>query len=688
MTVGALWERLPPELLRAIVEESSSSLQAYLQLLGLSHATRAGIRGTLREISFVEPDPVLVDIFRPTTDAVAALVGPCKNITRLSFPEGTDVRGVLIQSGAAGWVDETFGGHTQLAVLSHFPTCSEPDVEQILSHLSGLVELTVNKWFGMSAGLLAALARSCPGLRVLRCSLRATGLDLAAALAPLSDVLNEVDLQDTPRSSENLEALVRNLSAVTSLRLPRCASAALEPLALHLTSLDLNDVIPNDRDLPGPLLCRLKKLSLRLGDPFSAPLTRLLAANQATLSSLSLMFLRHMGSDEQSLVASLRALPHLASLHLSGYSFSALPPDLVDRLEHLSIRLKATPEPVHITSSRLRQLDLSEGPVSGLVLHCPALVEFRARCHLVVFQCPRLRTLSLPSRFLDGATYTLPDLEAFDWLAEYGGTRWMDPAWLLTGSPRLRSLSGVRLTRPDLLAMLGACRSLVRLKDLYLYVTQLPNPLVLRLPGQLEHLDLNIEGEAFGADGLDLQVEAPGLLGFSLTVAQARVRLGNCPSLVRLGLRSWRSPMLFQVDEALDGTRVMQPRKLHARGLETASLIGLLVRHGSRLRDMVLRGIQVAGVWPQLMGDLSALPWLSNLHIEVAGASPEVSLSCPQLRRLKLGMVPGGVKVVLACPLLEKLSGIERTSPQLAFALPAPNLSELLDDDDDDDFWS
>ncbi|KAJ4462584.1 hypothetical protein PAPYR_565 [Paratrimastix pyriformis] len=653
-------ERIPPELLRAIVEASSSPLLAYLQLLSLSHVVRTSIRGTLREISFdiESSDPILLAL-RPTitTDALAALVGPCKTLRDLSLPLSEGWCDTF--DGAedtAGWVDETFGGHTQLAILTHLPALPGPTIERVLSHLPGLVELTVGL-FQMSTRLLGALARSCPGLQVLRCSAddRADPAQLAA-LTPLSGVLRQLEFWNVPKSVEHLAAFVGSLTAVTSLRLPRCPPAALEPLAPHLSSLELSGMM-DEADLPGPWLCHLETLSLNLRT-FSAPLTRLLAANQATLRSLTLVL---KAADAPSLATSLRALPHLTHLQLSvdeaDCSFSALlPPDLVDRLGSLIISIHTT-EPVHIASGRLQHLRFYPGmnmdATSGLTLDCPALVELDMNGRLTALRCPRLRALRLPIQGLDGVA-PMPDLEKIVQYPRWWGSRapQTDPSILLAGSPRLRELSGVHLTEPDLLARLCACRSLVRLERLFLDVTRLPNPLVLRLPGQLEHLDLVIESS--GETEITGQVQ---VLEFSLAVDQSlssvRVRLHNCPHL---------------------------PRSLSVEGeggLDAACLLGLLTRHGARLHEIAVEVLRAASAseewWQQLMETLSGLP-LTRLSLDVFRAPSPLSLAYPRLRKLTLHSLPDEAKVVLACPLLEQLGGIGDPSRQLVLALPAPKL--------------
>ncbi|KAJ4462598.1 hypothetical protein PAPYR_583 [Paratrimastix pyriformis] len=706
-----LWERLPPVLLGAIVEASSNSLVAYLQLLSFSHVVRTSVRGTLHKFSCPSTDPLALAI-RPIIppDAVAALVGPCKALREFSFPLDEEWCEIIGEAASAGgWVDETFGGHTQLSILTPIPALPEPLVERVLSHLPGLVELTV-EMPQMSTLLLAALARSCPGLQRLRCSLDDT--THLAALAPLSGVLKDLDLRMA--NSKSLAAFVPSLSAVTSLKLPPCPPAALEPIAPHLTSFELGGRSP-EADLPGPWLCHLETLSLNLR-AFSARLTRLLAANQATLRSLSLVL---ETADAPSLAASLRAMPHLTHLHLSvceaSCSFSALlPPDLVDRLERLDICIHAR-ESVRITSSRLQHLRFlfgaRTGPASGLALVCPALVDLEMNGPLISLRCPRLRTLKAPAQGMAGAV-PMPDLEAIKQCSSSSALQTELALLLLTGSPRLRVLSGVRVAQPQVLARLCACQSLVRLEQLHLDVTRLPSPLVLRLPGQLEHLDLLIEsGDDYADDDvgddddddetpplppLDLQVEAPGLLVFSLSIENqslpsVRVRLHNCPRLVRLGLHSPAALLSLQLDEnAEDGVVMqMQPRCLSVEGesiFDAANLLGLLTRHGARLRDIMLGVLRVASddVWPQLMEALSGLPRLAVLNLDVSGAPSPLSLACPQLRELDLYGLPDEAKVVLACPLLEQLDGIGDPSRQLEllrdseFHLRAPTTSANL----------
>ncbi|KAJ4462574.1 hypothetical protein PAPYR_552 [Paratrimastix pyriformis] len=632
------------------------------------------------------------DLKPPTTDALAALVGPCKNLRKLAFPKGwMDFDGAK----QAGWVDEAFGGHTQLAVLDlpSFPA-TEPDIERILSHLPGLVELTVYPRLHMSTRLLAALARSCPGLQRLRFSVVTDPQPDFAALGPLSGVLNELDIQFGSTCEESLIALVPTLTAVTSLNLPpRCPPAALEPIASHLTSLELGGVLSEEKDLPGPWLCHLEALSLGLATTsLLAPLARLLAANQATLRRLTLSC---GAPDAPSLMVALRTLSNLTHLELSmplaRCSLSALlPPDLVDRLERLYLCVRAADDSFLIASSRLKSLRMmvmDTAPCPGLALDCPALVELNLsgipNCRLTSLRCPRLRSFLGSGKSLAGAALLMP-MPALE-VVDFGSASSLnDPAWLLAGSPppRLRELSGVRLTRPDLLASLSTSGSLVLLKELHLDVARFPNPLVLRLPGQLEQLVLHIEGErAAGGESqlprVDLQVEAPGLLEFFLDIhgndfkSSVGVWLRNCPRLAHLSFGSSISSVSLQTDDEEGAPQLLD---LWApNGDFDASMLGLLTRHGARLRDIEFKGA-APEVWPQLMMALSGLPRLTSLTINRFWASFPLLLACPQLRTLSVPGLPEETNVVLACPMLERIGGIRDPSRQLVLALPAPNL--------------
>ncbi|KAJ4462113.1 hypothetical protein PAPYR_1291 [Paratrimastix pyriformis] len=684
-------EFLPSELLLKIVETSFYPLFTYTQLLSLSHAPRTIIRGTLREMSFEEPDSVLSlrDSATVTTDVLAALIvslGGASSIFRAAPTACTN-----------SWVEEAFAGHDRLAILVDLPSSDLflPTAELILNHLPCLGELHLRGT--LSTRFLATVARACPNLQALRCSVVSDPPDVAALL-PLAGSLQQFHFGgSTPFPSVGgMAALVRSLSAVWRLKICGCPSSALEPIAGHLTRLTLDRL----DDLPGPWLCRLERLSMspRLHS-FPAPLASLLAANQATLSRVALT----TSLASQDLVASLNALPRLTHLKLSG-SLPDLPPALLDRLVRLTMTRweRVSTRHVRIASSSLQELRLLTRPGPGfrLSLRCPSLVTLfmpwlsrRWPGQLVELDCPRLRSISgVPEHFVGPAT-AMPQLEAVRGRCDPG---WL--AHLMADAPRLRELHSVLVhSQPDPLARLCASSSLVNLwLDLDLDVAKLPSPLVLRLPGQLERLGVFTSSQTRGAAGgenppsapFDIQVEAPGLRFFRLShggatpamaIVPVRLRLRACPSLVVLHL-SPPGPVIADLDEGI------ALRGLHLEGkawtAAPESVLGCMTRHGARLHRVWAVSTPDVAVWTQLVGALCGLPHLTSLCLSFE--APELSLACPQLRVLELlGMAtrlladgnPVPRRLVLACPLLEELVGcIGEALGQLEFSLPAPNL--------------
>ncbi|KAJ4459885.1 hypothetical protein PAPYR_3941 [Paratrimastix pyriformis] len=681
---------LPSDLLPCIVETSYRPILTYMQLLGLSHGIRLAIWGTPRELSFTFNDGREPDLAAPTptVDALAALIGPCKNLVKLSFsPSGSpfcpNVFGCGCNEAAStGWVDETFGGHDRLTVLEYLPTTFEPSIERILFCLPGLLELHLGSKICLSTHLLSAITHSCPHLQVLRGSLDEDFPRVEhTALAPLAGSLQQLRLRGGLEMS-NLEAFVR-LSAIGTLNLSsRCPPAVLKPLVSHLTRLSVEIADDDEQSLPGPWLSHLEHLSLRsCRVSFSAPVTQLLTANQTTLRCLKMSFLCPEVNGLARVLASLDSLIQLTRLELICHELSrsgditALPLGLLGRLEHLTLGLVTSQEPFGlrpfgIASGRLQCLRLGElgFAMPALTVDCPALVELRLpRAHIdqLIFKspCPGLRLIDqLPVQF-DCPSAPMPALESLS-----AGRQ--DPVWLpglLAQSPRLRSLPGVELTRPDLLAGLCACQSLVDM-CLGLNGVQLPNPLVLRLPERLEALELSL-GNGLVAPPFDLQLEAPRLRRLDIDLAvRLRCRL-RCPALTTLGIRLKGCDIpLLELDERAP------LRSLAISGGNGAVLLGLLTRQGTRLHHVKLRPAVGASDWTQLAAALGRLPRLASLELDICNAPPPLSLACPQLRTLNL-VGTKDAKVVLACPLLEALCAL--CIRQVELALPAPNLPPI-----------
>ncbi|KAJ4461091.1 hypothetical protein PAPYR_2536 [Paratrimastix pyriformis] len=670
-------------------------MTTYVQLLSLSHPIRRAVLGTPRELLF--DDSFEGEPLRPTADALAALIGPCKGLVRLSFRSAgstldPNVYGCgCTEAACAGWVDEAFGGHDQLAVLEYLPTCSECVIERILCHLPSLVDLRLGPSTLIRTHLLAAIARCCPHLQSLRIEAAAELNDIdGTALAPLAGSLQQLRIS-SGRLPASLAPFVSSLSAVETLHLSHCPPAALEPLASHLTRLSLQlgifglfSMLDNAReeDLPGPSFIRLERLTLEGCPPSWAALGRLLAANRTTLQRLKLT-INDADTGLVPFLASLDTLPQLTHLKLifvalpPGTDFTALPPGLFGRLEHLTLGMNVpaeplTPRPFCITSDRLKCLHLLEMNIP-LTLDCPALDELHllseGRMGPLTLKCPRLRLIQdLPEQL---ESSSLPGLVS-------ASTHFCDPVWLpdlLAGSPRLWQITEMWLTRPDLLTMLCSSASLVNL-HLSLGLAQMPNPLVLRLPGRLESLWLQLSLHN-AAGPFDLHVEAPGLHLLSIEsmdagLEQLKCRL-RCPALTCLCF------MLTGCIASLElpGEGAQLRRLAIAGHWQPATILGLLTRQGSLLRHVDL--VSTDDEWPQpVIAALDGLPRLTTLGLFISNAPSPLSLACPQLRTLKFYVAEGNAdsehRVVLACPLLEVLVGLRDPSRQLELAVPAPNL--------------
>ncbi|KAJ4462533.1 hypothetical protein PAPYR_505 [Paratrimastix pyriformis] len=590
-------------------------------------------RGTPRVLSFDDKleDSTLI----PTADALAALIGPCKDLIKLSFrppgdsPDRPSAYGCgFDEASCAGWVDEAFGGHNRLAVLEYLPTFYEPVIEHILRHLPGLCELNTGE-VPITAALTTTIVRSCPRLQDLRTD--AIGYeddDVVPLLAPLVDLrrfhtLSRIFVPD------GMNKLSHSVTAVGVVFLGTFPGDAFKPLAAHLTrlSLDVDDCESDnpEANIPGRFC--------------------LLAANRATLQRIKLDFKDLDAAGLAAMVGALNDLPRLTHLQIDwgalppgSDSNVALLPGLHSQLERMALSFECDPEektprpPLHIISDRLRRLDLGDidPAVSGLTVDCPALVELRLPAvdtgGQVTLKCPRLRTLRDGPFWLNCFAPPMPDLETVS-------ARVWDPIWLLdlwAVSPRLRSLEvHLAAVGRKMLPMLAAgAASLVELA-LELDLAQMPNPLVLRLPGRLESLRLSLRN--VGAP-LDLQVEAPRLRRSVIRSVFQEIKLKCrllCPELTAL--------------------------EIEARGGHS-QITMLEVDDRAQLRSLKMT---------------PSLPRLAHLMLQISNAPSPLSLACPQLRILRLGWVGTEQKVLLACPLLEYCSN------PVELAVSAPNLPPL-----------
>ncbi|KAJ4454902.1 hypothetical protein PAPYR_10249 [Paratrimastix pyriformis] len=664
--------------------EDANTLRLYIQLLGISHGTRQAIRGTLRQISFDDmaigssPDDIKQEEDRLpplTADALAALIGPCKGLVKLSLPSrdpGLWGCGRTV-SGYVPWVDEAFAGHTQLATL-RIPTGDSlmAALPRILGHLPGLVDFQLTTCRPCDPTAVLPALTLCPCLEAVDWG----GLPFDPALllvpnpphAPLCARLRRLSLP-AASSDEKLALFIRSLARLEQLGLEECDDGTLACVGPHLTQLK----VPANKLSP---LCaegfgRLEDIEI-MDHPKTPELAiAMLRANRATLRSVSLRRCRLTGSFFEALAAC-PGLTHLdLSIRLGGcadFNLSEIPQDLLHRLESLRLheakfgghRHHRSPieSPISLASPTLRTLnmDLDLGVRATLALDCPALESLTLPTaeyyrYPLVLNCPQLR------RIAGLAEQDLAECSPMPWLtrvsyakqpASYGhldGSRAVLFDALRTGWPAVTHLDGVRLAQFDDLARLFQAAPALRHLRAKLVVSPGEGSPVLAID-RLESLDLTLTaalGKAFlaGNASMHLRVEAPRLRLLTLSenspATSIRTLAVHCPALAGLRLLRMRDLTAF--------TLASSPHSLHidrCPAMDPACLLAcLLGRHGSALRRIFLGGLSTPcrAAWIELAAALGALPRLTDLRLGNHPA-PSLCLTCPALRRLELPQDP------------------------------------------------
>ncbi|KAJ4458347.1 putative DNA topoisomerase 3 [Paratrimastix pyriformis] len=676
--------RLPPELLPTMVEASASPLHTYLQLLSLCRATRTAVRGTPpRELSFCDDedsdiDRLIAQVTVPTPDALAALVGPCKGLVRLTLPVGDVLplgRCHPEETARAPWVNEAFSGHGRLAVL-RVPSAATfmPALPGIVGHLPGLAELHLgdpDRTTIMTrrvpprvvrghiseellrsgfATLLATLGRSCPGLRVLHHTISGVPPPPEEGLA-------------------SLQRLILDWYSVDFLR----------PLASRLTQLRLlrPDIHAGLADVG---LCRLETLQLSLRANTNTLRTVILTAACDDAPEVE-------AAQVSALLGPLNGLPHLTDLtvivKVDGRNlwapshevvFGCLRPRLLDQLEHLAVHQHRTqkcychsrPSPAIRVASRslrtlcfdVRNIDLNE---TTFELACPRLEQLAMPEHDkhdgslggLVLDCPQLRSIEgFPTLGCQHQATVMPHLARVRGILRNVGIRPPYLSRLLNMAPQLRDLSPVVDcgSELDLLRRLLASDVLTRL-SLTVDADTLPDhdgaqpPCVgrtLRLPAQLERLEVHV----WYTSNIELVVDGPGLRSLRLDATTYSYSS-------RLGLADPGGPVPPLVNLAL----VVQPDRPCGPDLVENSLMedaaGSVELLGARLRRVCLKG--TFSGWPQLAAALGRLPRLADLCLKMLTSEGDLVLACPVLKRLTLSCARFR-SVVFDCPLLEIIS--------------------------------
>ncbi|KAJ4457622.1 hypothetical protein PAPYR_6872 [Paratrimastix pyriformis] len=690
--LAVLFLRLPTELLLTVVEASSAPLRTYLSLMSLSHAIRMAIRGAPQELFFgAIPDRYRIEFFVDvesipilTADALAAIVGPCKGLVKLTLPKSLVGCG-LTPAACAPWVEEAFAGHSRLAVL-HIPWAGPllAAIVPLLRNLPGLMELHCRNGVPCT-GFLETLGRFCPKLQRLAITTRSRPKLDFSGLKPVAGTLKELSLSSSSMINQTLEGLLVNLTTLERFEVSAEKSlsfASLRPIATRLTHLDIATPFPGFDQVTAGLFCRLESLTANDYSPDNDAdpvIARMLTTSRATLRSVSLF---SYGSEHtyRGILTALSGLSRLSCLSLDlcpldgGIEaiLAALPLGMFAQLEHLELS-GFCEKPISITSSSLRTLALDCAAL--LTLTCPALEELNLKGsqddHFpVILDCPRLRSLETYIADVDPQISTVMPHLVRVWSAPLNPRRaeGEDPTWLprlLAWSPWLCEFGGaVRISQPATLDRLWAMNSLKRL-EVQLDVETLPNPAVLRLPAQLENLNLGIHLSG-GSSPFTLTVESAGLRSLKLynnksdpaTSPTSLCLTLSCPALVALDLAIGR-PVAFSGPA---GTALaLQNLRLDCTGLDALSLLAILTQQGAHLCSLALSTFPETfrAAWPLLTESFGRLPRLASLEVAGKLPAPEVVLACPSLRRLRLSSSSSSCgdlrSLVLDCPLLEEL---------------------------------
>ncbi|KAJ4456851.1 hypothetical protein PAPYR_7778 [Paratrimastix pyriformis] len=685
---------LSREILVNIVQASSCPIRTYCQFLGTSHTIRAVVRGSLRELVFAfEARDIesLSDAYERhatlTTDTVAALVGPCKGLTKLIMPRGHEME---LRTGGDQtlWVDEAFTGHDVLSVLDISGCDLMPVLARMASHLHGLEELSLSTE-PLTPETLAALSANCPRLRALRTRIFETPETPLDALGPLLGIIQELAL---PAGLSPPASAI--LGRFTSLRCLSWRDATctdeLRALAPRLTHLTLG----HSRGVSGLIAMgfrRLEELAL-FGSRHcltGSQAARLLAANQG-LRAVELRVRSQVGA----LLAALGPLAHLTrvSLQLPAKSFFAdLPPVLHVQFEELRVDIEGDGmlrSLLTITGPRLRHLILNFSLAEDalLSLACPALEVVtlpgyqKAKPYVLAMDCPRLRLINgLGAQRLTAQTASMPQLFRVE-SDEAPTLDWLAP--LLARAPRLAVLNAVvlptQLAEHAFSALLGGESSTVAKLGMGLDFPQPPEPsaavVTLRLPASVQRVALTLSSPIGAVQ--ELRLEAPGLqtlqiCGFchsgSLTLA-----LESSPALRSLAF--WSFPALTSLVLAPEAPLDTFKTGALCDSLEAPALIELFTRHGSLLERVSLSSFNLsrkdAPVAQQLLAALGALPKLTHLSLSET-PTEDFTLASLSIKHLTLPQCPNSTNrhprsVTLNCPRLEVLHAMFDTSIERA----------------------
>ncbi|KAJ4455985.1 hypothetical protein PAPYR_8949 [Paratrimastix pyriformis] len=412
-------ELFPREMLLALIDAAPFQLQAYCQLIGLTHGIRMAIRGAPRELSFQCPVPIPEDPCQPTlvdvycaapclpADALAAIVGPCKDLS-------LGRRGLRRPHPAGRSGDPRAGTFW-------------PAIGQILSHLPGLEEFHFLEARPLRTRVLQALATFCPKLRVLHLTQHSSAQSYGqhfTVLKPLAGTIKELILPDAYIGRGHSRPLC-SVSSLERLEVNGGDMRFLWPVAPHLTHLSTRDPFVGGIEEVG--FCRLESLTSE--STSDNTYAKVLTTCRDTLRSVSLFTKAPLTLRDRSVT--------LAAV------LAALPPGVLEnQLEYLDLELGGDDctKPAFIRSRSLREVNIRNH--TRVTLDCPRLLSDERRFDGSAKQRSPLFELRLATTGPPAFLLRLPEqFEFLDGSIEAEGQETQGPpAELRVEAPVLRTL--------------------------------------------------------------------------------------------------------------------------------------------------------------------------------------------------------------------------------------------------------
>ncbi|KAJ4458067.1 hypothetical protein PAPYR_6336 [Paratrimastix pyriformis] len=544
---------LSRDLLLYLIESTPGSALTYALIISLDHQFRSLLRGEAVQLSFNSDceDETPETVRAPPADALAALLGPCRN---LKFLELNSTRAVVGCGRAAthfgSWIDAAFAKHDRLHTF-RLPTTNglhEEAVLRILGHLPPdltILSLPVAAQITEGSTVLSLIGQRFHNLTELSMGLPFPGsLD---SLAPACAHLSLLQLG----TMRPIDPLLVGATALARLHVQGHGyQASFASIPETLRELIVQQTLSGSQ-LAGPAArCRnLVTVSLALAGETSAlqgPIQALIQGNPG----LEEVRLRLQSDSYAPLLSIFGMLTRLRVLRLHELIVGTAGPtcdpaevaSLASRLESLALSTNRTaplipcPGGLTLRSGSLRNLDLNCTFADPLVVEAPALQTLSVYSPglvptVLTILAPALQTLSLDSVTcpLTVRAGPLTHLESLHTRREPGDesppSTWADRLWEIC--PRLCRLDGFPV--PSTTDLGEFCRRGAHLTDVRNLWCHLPSrQSSLLLPAGIRRFALEVELPP--NDTAEFRLEGENVEWLRLTGPIARTTL-VCPRL-------------------------------------------------------------------------------------------------------------------------------------------------------------